>query len=379
MKSTQTAELTSIQRQLSQAQSATKKDRRVSAASPAGDLTEQLASKTSTIESLELELSNLRNQLSIIESTKSTQEATITSLEQRATAAETAATVAQKEIDDLTSSLSAPMTDSTQAQDSDPTELNRKISRLESDLRTAQSSADSSLTRANSLEQKIEAMTKLHRESSTTTASRDKEIKDLKSRIKSLTRSREDPSTEELSDLEDEEREKLHSRIRDLEAENFELRRGVWRDKRAALQPTMAGTNSGGVSEGDTSAAYEDVDLNGTPYTPRGGMTRASSTFQDVLQSGISAFTGRDRRETNEHQGQPYAGTRKQSLGMLSEEGFDENAFARAHEEEAKKRLERVREVKRGLENWRGWRVDLVDLRGGGLGGGAVTGPIFEV
>lgn len=339
-------------------------------------MSEQLASKTSAIESLELELSNLRNQLTILESTKSTQEIAISNLEQRALAAEAATSTAQKEIDNLKSSLSAPPVDS-KTTDSDPAELNRKISLLQSELRTAQSSADASVSRATSLEQKIEAMTKLHRESSTTTASRDKEIKDLKARIKSLTSSRiREQGAEELSDLEDEERETLQSRIRDLEAENFELRRGVWRDKRTALQPSM-GTNGGDA--GDTSAVYEDVDLNGTPYTPRGGPTRASSTFQDVLQSGISAFTGRDRRVSNDHQGQPYGGARKQSLGMLSEEGFDEDAFARAHEEEARTRVERVREVKRGLENWRGWRVDIADLRGGGLGGGAVTGPVFEV
>ena len=314
-------------------------------------------------------------------------------LEQRAISAESAASTARDELETLKSSISTPSADTAASTSEDPTTLQNKITLLESDLRTAHSTADSAVTRATALEQKIEALTKLHRESSTLSSTREKEIRDLKTRLSSKSNSIQSPNLdglEELSDLEDEEREKLHARIRDLEAENFDLRRGVWRDKRTALQPGIEGEDGGDA----TSAIYEDVDLNGNggPYgggggasaTSRMGMAARGSSFQDVLASGISAFTGRDRRRSNDAQQHPLmAGGgghgRKQSLGLLSEEGFDEDAFAKAQEDEGRRRLERIREVKRGLENWRGWRVDLVDLRGGGLGGGAVTGPVFEV
>ena len=325
-----------------------------------------------------MELSNLRNEVSILESDKTNHETAIQSLENRLNAAEAAHKTAEEEVEKLKSTLSAP-TDTTKSENDDAASLNGRISVLQSDLRTAQSSADSAVNRANSLEQKIEALTKLHREASTTTATRDKEIKDLKQRIKSLTSDRHEAGGEDLSDLEDEEREKLQARIRDLEAENFELRRGVWRDKRQALQPELE-------AEGQAGSPYEEVDLNSgvspsgaNPFAqirgPAGAVPRQSSTFTDVLQSGISAFTGRDSRTRSIGN---RADARRQSLGLLSEDGFDEDAFRVAQEEEGKKRIERVREAKRGLEQWRGWRVDIADIRAGGLGGNLQTGPVFE-
>ena len=68
-------------------------------------------------------------------------------------------------------------------------------------------------------------------------------------------------------------------------------------------------------------------------------------------------------------------------MGLLSDdEGFDEDAFRLAQEEEAKRRLERIREVKRGLDQWKGWRVDITEQRThGGLGPGREVGPVFEM
>jgi hypothetical protein len=51
---------------------------------------------------------------------------------------------------------------------------------------------------------------------------------------------------------------------------------------------------------------------------------------------------------------------------------FDEETFRAAQEEEARKRVERVREVKRGLKSWENWRIDIVDIRAG-------IGGVFEV
>lgn len=100
-----------------------------------------------------------------------------------------------------------------------------------------------------------------------------------------------------------------------------------------------------------------------------------------MLQSGISAFTGRDnklRAARGSAGAEGHVAPRRQSLGLLSEEGFDEDAFRQAQEDEAKGRIERIREVKRGLEQWRTWRMDLVELRRNGLPG-VTTGPVFEV
>ena len=57
------------------------------------------------------------------------------------------------------------------------------------------------------------------------------------------------------------------------------------------------------------------------------------------------------------------------------DDGFDEDAFRLAQEEEGKKRIERVREMKRALKDWEGWRLDIAESRVGG--GGA--GEIFDV
>ncbi|KAL8686398.1 MAG: hypothetical protein Q9218_007131, partial [Villophora microphyllina] len=161
---------------------------------------------------------------------------------------------------------------------------------------------------------------------------------------------------EEMDDLEDEERGNLESKIRALESEVFDLKRGVWRERRRnmsishgegdALPPTSPGSK------------FDDVDLSG-PASYFGNSNRRPSTtnrsgggggFTNVLSSGFSAFTGGGR-------------DRKDSVALLSDDetdgGFDEEAFRAAQEEESRKRIERVREVKRGLKEWEGWRMDV--------------------
>ncbi|KAL1297251.1 hypothetical protein AAFC00_004810 [Neodothiora populina] len=378
------AEVTSLQRQCTQAQQAANEKRRKSNASPSREVQEQLSQKTSTIESLELELSNLRNQYHISQSTNEASQVTITELEQRVQSAEAASEAAKQEVETLKDSLSKTAEESKdKTPDEDPAALQQRIAVLESDLRTAQNSATEAAQRATSLEQKIDALTKLHKDATATSSSQEKELSELKSNITSLQTKKSpkpDDAEESLSDLEDEEREKMVNRIRELEAENFDLKRGIWRETRQALQPGLE--DDGGA----TSPGYEDIDLNGSnPYASvtaaaaRAGMPgRQGSSFQDVLQSGISAFTGKDRRMSVT--GEKSSGrSRGQSLGLLSEDGFDEDAFREAQEEEGKRRIERIKEVKRGLDQWRGWRVDLVDMRQGGLGGNAWTGPVFDV
>ncbi|KAK0929420.1 hypothetical protein LTS16_017932 [Friedmanniomyces endolithicus] len=374
-------ELAAAQRQLAQALTAKSGNRRVSGASP--DVGHELASKTSTIETLELELSNIRSQLLGLQSMLSERNTSIQDIEDRSKATEAVAENYRQELEQLKVSMAFPSDETKEAKD-DPEALTKRITVLESDLRTANSSLDAAQHRASSLEQKIEALTKMHRDASQASTAKDKELSELRHQLRRRDKPSHvrDASEFELGEEEEAETGALQTRIRALEAENFDLRRGVWREKRAELQPGMQ----------DDGAEYEDVDLNnsagnnGGPYSPlaRHGVPRQHSNFQDLITSGISAFTGRPREvsgsvEQRQQQQQLQQRQRQQSMSLLSEgdEGeFDAEAFRVAQEEEGKRRVERVREVKRGLEGWRGWRVDLVEGRRGGAVG---AGEVFEV
>ena len=41
--------------------------------------------------------------------------------------------------------------------------------------------------------------------------------------------------------------------------------------------------------------------------------------------------------------------------------------------------MDRIKEVKRGLEKWRGWRMDIAEMRVNGAGWGREVGPVFDV
>jgi chromosome segregation ATPase len=363
-------ELATVQRQLSQAQQAAKgKERRQSVHSP--DISEQLAKSTATIESQELEMSNLRNQVNSLTTTLTERETSVKDLEQRATSAEHQAEATKQELDSLKVSMTFDNdNDADPKSTAVPEALNKRIVILESDLRTAQTALEAASERATSLEQKIEALTKLHRDASAAVQAKDKELRDVRAELKRRDRPSHVRDASDF-DLHEEETEtgQLQSRIRALEAENFDLKRGVWRDRRAEMQP--------GMEEHESGQEYEDVDLN-APASTAPHLARQTSTFQDVISSGISAFTGRARGVASPDQ---HAGNRprNQSMGLLSEDGFDEEAFRLAQEEDAKRRIERVKDVKRGLDQWKGWKLDLVDVRAGGVGAGRECGPVFEV
>ncbi|KAI6823581.1 hypothetical protein KC340_g11654 [Hortaea werneckii] len=413
-------ELASVQRQLSQAQQqAAKTNRRQSTTSP--DLSAQLANKTSTIESLELELSNLRNQVNGLQTSLSERDASVKDLEGKVQTAETASDAYKQEIEELKTTLAAspPKTEAEEgkdekeidsketADDDQPSKetLTTRITLLESDLRTATTNLTTAQDRAQSLEQKIETLTKLHREATSAQTGKDAELTDLRQQVQQLSHRRGGGGGEERKgtvqdkdaagdfELSEDETETgiLQARIRALEAENFDLRSGVWREKRAALQP--------GMNDDDNayhqSSAYEDVDLNTSPHRGRresaalhpgaAAPARQSSSFQDVLRSGISAFRGNENGASGGGGGGPYAHGRQQSLDLLEDDdgdSFDPEAFRRAQEEEGKRRIERVREVKRGLKGWKGWRVDLVGQREGvaaQMQGQGVGSGVFEI
>ncbi|KAK3673394.1 hypothetical protein LTR78_006627 [Recurvomyces mirabilis] len=366
-------ELAGVQRQLAQAQTAAKgSNRRMSTVTP--NHSQELASKTSAMESLELELSTIRNQLLSLQSTMSERDTAIKDLEERSKMADSTTETYRQELEQLKVSMAFP-SDETIAAKEDPEALTKRITVLESDLRTANSNLDTAQQRAITLEQKIEALTKLHRDATNTSNVKDKELTDLRNQLRRRERGSHVRDASEFELLEEEtETGALQARIRALEAETFDLRRGVWRDKRVEIQPGME----------DQGQDYEDVDLtngsyNGSASTRNrlGSIPRQHSNFQDIITSGISAFTGRPREASSTQQQRE----RGQSLGLLdddNDEVFDADAFRLAQEQEAKRRLERVREAKRGLEGWRGWRVDLMEGRevDGGYGGG---GAVFEV
>lgn len=115
--------------------------------------------------------------------------------------------------------------------------------------------------------------------------------------------------------------------------------------------------------------AFDDVDLN-SAVSPTTGRRPQHSTIQDVINSGLAAFRG---TESSKRQSMGPGRDRGQSVGLMGDDdfAFDEDAFRAAQEDEMTKRLERVREVKRGLSAFKGWRVDIADLRTG-------FGGVFE-
>jgi len=372
-----------------------------SSATPASsdDLHAQLASKSSTIESLELSLSNLQADLSSAQTTSNTQAVQIETLQSSLLKAESDAKSAAQELADLKSNLAAA-SEAAKKEGSGRGEAETRIAQLQAELSAARRAADDGAKRAETLGKKVETLTTLHRESDARSQTRmreaertEREAKELRVRVTGLgnenARLKEEVERRRktlvegdgdgVEELEDEERVKMQARIRGLEDEVFELRRGVWRDRRRELQPGLEeqGPYSDSPGGGGGGAGFDDVDL-----SPMGPTRRASvaplpggkgSSFQDVINSGISAFTGKDRQSSGSRPG--MQGNRKQSLGLLSQDGdveFDEDAFRLAQEDAAKQRLERVKEVKRGLGQWKDYRIDIVELRSG-LGG------VFEI
>lgn len=387
---TQKAEVESLKRQLSQAQSqSTKLNRRTSTASPSqsssiDDLNAQVASKSATIESLELEISNLNKQLSEQTTKQNELQSKISSLESSLQKAEQDASSTKTELSDLKANLDKA-SEQADKEGSDRDTAQTRVAQLEAELGAANRKASDSISRAELLEKKIETLTQIHRDNDARNQTRvqehkkvEREAAELRTRIAGLSNENarlreaeqrrrkadlgniEDSSVQELLD---EERDKLLAQLRSLEEENFELRRGVWRDKRTAMQPSI---------DASETAGFDDVDLSNpsTHLLSRGNPPPRHSSFQDVIQSGISAFTGQTSHRRSDAGSKPKP--RQESLGSLDEFEIDEDAFRQAQEEEGKKRLERVREVKRGLPGYKGWRPDLVDIRFG-------MGGVFDI
>ena len=340
------------------------------------DLLAQVNSKTETISSLELEISSLQSRLSSAQTKADEQDSRLNNLElDLAKAIHDRESVAQ-ELSDLKANLDKA-SERAVADGSARSSAETRVAQLEAELGSAKRAADEATKRATQQEKKIETLTRLHRESDARHQAKladlgkqERDAKELRARVAALSnenarltdeaiRRKKLEATgnaEGLEELEDEERQRLAARVRELEEEVFDLRRGVWREKRAAMQPGM---------DTNDPYAFDDVDL--TPGGLAPATTRKTqqqhSSFQDVINSGIAAFRG----DTNGRHSVVAGRDRGQSLGLMSDDGFDfdEDAFRKAQEDDAAKRLERVKEVKRGLVKWKGWRIDIADLRGG--------------
>ncbi|OAP55650.1 hypothetical protein AYL99_09802 [Fonsecaea erecta] len=359
----------------------------------------ELERKDSAIADMQLEISRLRGQLSSQAQGCEAHGEQIAGLQASLSSAETKLKTLESDLSDAKKALSKAsekaVLDSTER-----TSKEMKIRALEKELQETAAQRDEVVKKAEQLEKKIEVMNKLHREAEARHASKlaaaeatarevpalrmkiekaENETAQLRERHKRVMSG--DGGGEGLDELEDEERQKLERRIRELEGQVFDLQRGVWRDKRVQMQPR--GDDVGSRTSLDPGPEdFDDVDLSGPGNTS--GRRRSSvnqqqqqtrhSNFAQVLNSGLAAF----RASTTS----PSQQTRARNDSLLQEfdddEAFDENAFARAQkEEEARQMVEHVREVKRGLKQWTGWRLDLVEARRAGVGVG--YGEIFEL
>lgn len=251
--------------------------------------------------------------------------------------------------------------------------LEAKLAELEKECADAKSARDEAQLMADALEKKVVSLEMLHKEDESQIkrlesdlAEAKNEAVDLKNQLQkseaeALRLSKKEAQdsggtdNDHLDELEDEERMKLEQRIRDLEAENTDLRRGIWHERRKDMQPNME----------DTSGQFTNVDLGGAAAMSPGTQRRQGG-LGDFFTSGLNALTGATGAQ-HDHDEDGF---------LDDDEEFDEEAFRKAQEEAAKVRIERIKEVKRGLKNWEGWRLDLVEGR---QGGGEGIGEIFEV
>ncbi|KAI0452132.1 hypothetical protein F5B21DRAFT_484703 [Xylaria acuta] len=366
------AEIAALQRQNSQLQSAATKRHgsspSLAVATPADELQAQLASRSATIETMELEISRLRAQAERQATAGGTDREQIVALEEKLARSEQAAMKAQRELTDLKRNLERT-TERVVKEGSARTSAETKSHSLERDVERITAEKAELEKKVEALEKKVAALGTLHKEhDSRSQALRkdkeraEKEAQEARSKIEKLEgenmRLRKKDAAEGggddegMDELESEERVRMEKKIRDLESEVYDLRRGIWHQRRRDMEPG---------AEGD----FTNIDLdNNGPLSPNSTRKAGNKGFSDYLTSGINALAGVGAEEHDE---------------FLEDDDmeFDEEAFRRAQQEDAKRRLEHIKELKRGLKNWEGWRLDLVDARRGGGGYGA--GEIFEI
>jgi hypothetical protein len=341
------------------------------------ELEAALQSKNSTIESMQIEISNLKAQLDRVASGSSIEKEQIAALEDKLGRSERSAALAQRELGDLKKNLER-ITEKAVKEGSERTSAETKLRTLEREAEEAKNNSKELQKKVDALEKKVAALGTLHKEHDARFQAQkkerekaEKESADLRVKLAGIEnenlRLREERERtnkrdaqgiddEGVDELENEERQRLEKKVRELEGEVYELRRGVWRERRKELD----GEESSSVTI--PGARFTDIDLGGgmSPNRRR-SIAHGGKGLSDFFTSGFNAITG--------------AASGHDDV-LLEDEGdldFDEDAYRLAQEEEARKRIERIKEVKRALKNWHGWRLDLVENRKGG------GNPIFEV
>ncbi|KAI2630019.1 hypothetical protein GGS21DRAFT_525145 [Xylaria nigripes] len=366
------AEITALQRQNTQLQSAATKRHgsspSIAMGTPLDELQAQLASKSGTIETMELEISRLRAQAERQATAGGTDKEQIVALEEKLARSEQAAMKAQRELTDLKRNLERT-TERVVKEGSARSSAETKLRSLEEKVERTTAEKAELEKKAEALDKKVVALGNLHKENDSRSQAlrkdkerAEKEVAEAQSKIKSLEAEnlrlqKKDAAEgggddEGMDELENEERQRMEKKIRELESEVYDLRRGLWHQRRREMEP--------GAEED-----FTNIDLgNNGPASPSVARKAGNKGLGDFLTSGINALAGVSPEEHDE---------------FLEDDDmeFDEEAFKRAQQEEAKRRLERIKELKRGLKNWEGWRLDLVDGRRGG--GGYDAGEIFEI
>jgi phage shock protein A len=330
---------------------------------------------------MEIELSTLRAHLDRLVAGSSEKEQ-VAALEEKLGRSERSAATAQRELGDLKRNLERT-TEKAVKEGSERISAETKLRTLERETEEARSHSEELQKKVDALEKKVATLATLHKEHDARSQAQkrdrekaEREASDLRAKLAGIEnenlRLREERERlrkrdaqgiddEGVDELENEERQRLEKKVRDLEGEVHELRRGVWRERRKELE----GEESSGVTS--PGAKFTDVDLGAMSPSRRRSVAHSGKGLGDFIQSGLNAITG-----ANVHP----AGAEGALLEDDEDFDFDEDAFRLAQEEEAKKRIERVKEVKRALKNWEGWRLDLVENR---RGGGEGVGEIFEV
>ncbi len=310
---------------------------------------------------MEIEISKLRAQAERHQSGATSEKEQVTALEDKAARAEAAAGKAQRELQDVKKNLERA-TEKAVREGSERSSAETKVKTLDHELEEVKKGKDEADKKVDALEKKVATLTTLHKEqdSRSQTLKKDKEkaekdLKELQTKLDKLEseniklRSRKSVEggggldDEGMDELENEERQKLEQKIRSLEKEVHDLRSGEWIQRRRDME----------------ASGFQEVDLSGG-HGPPSHRKNSASGFGQFFTNGLNALAGGGDDE------------------LLEEDDmdFDEDAFRKAHEEEAARRIERVKEIKRSLKHWEGWRLDIVDMRRGSALG---VGDIFDV
>lgn len=345
-----------------------------STASPPSDLQAELDSKSATIESMETEISKLRAQVERQATGSSAEKEQIAALEDKVRRAESAAGQAQRELQDAKANLERTAEKAIR-EGSERTSAETKIKTLEQKVAELEKSKAEDEQKTEGLEKKIATLTTLHKEqdsrAQTLKQEKDvvgKDVTELRAKVIILESENAKLKTgrksvdgggglddDGMDELENEERERLQKKIRNLEQELHDLRSGAWIQRRREME---------GSGEG-----FQEIDLSGDtpkPQTqhqhPPPKKNSTGGGFGDFFSNGLNALAGGDDDDDD--------------FLEDDDDEFDEDAFRKAQQEEQMRHVERVKELKRGLKHWEGWRLDLVDLR---RGGGEGVGDIFDV